>query len=75
MPLNKETKPNTNIYLAQSAAEYPDCISAEGKDSPNECLGCDSKQSNAKYPFIAIAPRLTLDQSGEHLIGSFLWIK
>ena len=57
--------------MAQSAGtiEYTDCISAEESDSPNECPGYDTKQSdgksssnvntlgNAKYPFIAMAPR------------------
>ena len=51
------------------AAEYTDCISAEGYDSPNECLGYDTKQSNgalenAEYPFIPIATRSTLARSG-----------
>ena len=56
--------------MAQSvgAAEYIDCISAEGEDCPNECprYDYDTKTSdvvmrdlwgNAEYPFIAIAPR------------------
>ena len=36
--------------MAQSAeaAEYTDCISAEGKDSPNEFLGYDTKQSDGE---------------------------
>ena len=34
--------------MAQStgAAEYTDCISALGKDSPNECPNYDAKQSD-----------------------------
>ena len=36
--------------MAQSpgAAEYTDCISAEGSDSPNECTGYDTKQSDVE---------------------------
>ena len=49
----------------------------KGYDSPNECPGYDSKQSdgegsnnagalgNAKYPFIAITPKSTLAESGK----------
>ena len=63
---------------AQSAGarEYTDCISAKGKDSPNNCPGYDTKQSdgevpgllklwgNADYPLIAIAPKPTLALRG-----------
>ena len=37
---------------AQSAeaVEYTNCISAEGKDSPNECPGYSIKQSNREAP-------------------------
>ena len=40
--------------LAQSAAaaEYNDCVSAEGKDSPYECLTYDTKQSHCETPVI-----------------------
>ena len=36
--------------LAQSAraVEYTDCISEEGKDTPNECPGYDAKQSDGE---------------------------
>ena len=34
------------------AAEYTDCISAEGQDSPNECPGYDTKQSDGEVPVI-----------------------
>ena len=52
-------------------AEYTDCISEEGCDSPNESRGYDTKQSdgkagaleNAEYPFIVIAPMFTLARS------------
>ena len=39
-------------HLTQStgAAEYTDCISAEGKDSPNECPGYDTKPSDGEAP-------------------------
>ena len=30
------------------AAEYTECISAEGQDSPNECPGHDTKQSDSE---------------------------
>ena len=38
--------------MAQSdgAAEYPNCISAEGYDSPNKCPGYDTKQSDGETP-------------------------
>ena len=38
--------------MAQSVGtvEYTDCISAEMLDSPNECLGYDTKQSDGKVP-------------------------
>ena len=32
------------------AAEYTHCISAEGKDSPNQCPGYDTKQSDDEVP-------------------------
>ena len=36
--------------MAQSAgaAKYTDCVSAEGQDSPNECPGYDTKQSDSE---------------------------
>ena len=34
------------------AAEYTDCISAEGKNSPNKCPGYDTKQSDGEVPVI-----------------------
>ena len=36
--------------MAQSAGaiEYTDCILAEGKDSPNECPGYGTKQSDGE---------------------------
>ena len=38
------------FLVAQSGGtvEYTDCISAEVKDSPIECLGYDTKQSEDK---------------------------
>ena len=58
--------------IAQSAGavEYTDCFSAEGQDPSNECPRYEWGSSdagalgNAKYPFIAIAPRPILDWSG-----------
>ena len=64
--------------MAQSAgaAEYTDCIIAEGQDSTNECLRYDTKQSDGEASimlelwgmqstlFIAIVPRFTLAQIG-----------
>ena len=54
--------------FAQSAGgvEYTDCFSAEGYDSPNECPGYNTKQSDGEvlvmleHPLIAIAPRSTM---------------
>ena len=58
------------MALSAGAAEYIDGISAV------ECPGSDTKQSdsdapvmperwrNAEYPFMAIAPRSTVTQSG-----------
>ena len=58
------------------AVEYTDFISAEKLDSPNECPGYDTKQSDCetpimlefsgmrRTPFIAIALRFTLARSG-----------
>ena len=34
------------LAQAAGAAEYTDCISAEGLDSPNECPRYDTKRSN-----------------------------
>ena len=34
------------IAQLAGAVEYTDCISAEGLDSPNECSGYDTKQSD-----------------------------
>ena len=41
-------------YLAQSAGavEYTDCTSAEGYDTPNECPGYDTKQSDGEVPAV-----------------------
>ena len=62
------------VQLA-GAVEY-DFTFAQGKDSPNDCPGYDTKQSdgeipvmlelwkNVKYLFIAIVTRSTLDWSG-----------
>ena len=38
--------------MAQSpdTAEYTDCISADGKDSPNECSTYNSRQSDGEAP-------------------------
>ena len=56
------------LCIAQSdgAVEYTDSTSAEGYDTPDECPGYDTKQSdgevlgNTEHPFIAIAPWSTL---------------
>ena len=51
------------------AAEYTNCISAEGEDYSNECPEYDTKQSDSEArgmrntPVIAIAPRSTLVRS------------
>ena len=34
------------------AVEYTNCISAEGKDSPYECPGYDTKQSDGEAPIM-----------------------
>ena len=43
---------NIQTVLAQSAgaAEYTDCISVKGKDTPNECPQYDSKQFDGEVP-------------------------
>ena len=43
-------KLNHKRHVAQSvgAGEYTDCISAEGYDSPNECSGWETKQSDGE---------------------------
>ena len=39
--------------MSASAVEYTNCTSAEGQDpSPNECPGCDTKQSHGEVPLI-----------------------
>ena len=38
------------IVQSAGAAEYTDCICAEGLDSPNVCFGFDTKQSDAQAP-------------------------
>ena len=65
---------NVNLVaqLAE-AAEYTDCISAEGQEPPhNECPGFDAKQwgsinagplRNLECPFITITPMSTLAQT------------
>ena len=64
--------------MTQSAgtAKYTDCISEEGLDSPKECPGYESTQTDGEVPvmldlrgmqsipFITIAPRSTLARSG-----------
>ena len=66
--------------MAQSAGDvkYTGCFTAERLDSPNECPGYDTKQSddeaplifgevlgNTQYPFAAIVPKSTLSRSGK----------
>ena len=40
----------TQHFMAQlaEAAEYANCISAEEQNSPNKCLGYDTKQSDGE---------------------------
>ena len=40
--------PNSTLAHLAGAAEYTDCISAEGQDSSNECSGYDAKQSDSE---------------------------
>ena len=43
------------------AVVYPDFISAEGKDSPNECPGYNTKQSDGEVPeMLELLERLQL---------------
>ena len=39
-----------NMFIVQSvgAAEYTNCISAEGSDSPQECYWYETKQSDGE---------------------------
>ena len=48
--------------MAQSgwAAEYTDCISAEGQNSPNMCPGYGMKQSHGEAPGMRSIPLLPL---------------
>ena len=69
--------------MAQSAgaAEFTDCISAEGLDPPNFCSRYDTKQSdglgfsnagalgNVEYLSIAIVLRSTLTWTGSTIYG------
>ena len=41
-----------DIAQSAGAVEYTDCISTEGLNSPNECPGHDTKQSDRKAPVI-----------------------
>ena len=42
--------PKIRVEMAKSdkVAEYTDCISTEGLDSPNECPGYNTKQSDGE---------------------------
>ena len=40
-------QPNSLAQLV-GTAEYTNCIPAEGKDSPDECSGYDTKQSDGE---------------------------
>ena len=68
------------------AAEYTDCISAEGQDSPNQCPESDTKQSDGKAPVLLelwimwntpLTPNLLgpLWPGVVALIESYLWVK
>ena len=39
-----------NMAQLAEAVEYTDCISAEGKDSTNECPVYDAKKSDGEAP-------------------------
>ena len=45
---------STYILFVQStgAVEYTDCTSTEKKDTPNECSGYDTKQSDGQVPIM-----------------------
>ena len=65
-----------SIAQFAEAMEYPECISAEGYDFPNECHGYDIKLSYGdvpvmlklggigEYPFFSIGARYSLSWSG-----------
>ena len=71
---------NSSSYLSffpvpsAGAVDYTDCISGEGSDSSTLTSVLDITlnnlmvrlQENAEYPFIAIAPRSTLNRSGSN---------
>ena len=42
------------MEIAQSAGavKYTDCTFADGKDTPNECPGYDTKQSDGEVPAV-----------------------
>ena len=50
MPLNKETRNQTILWISQSAGavEDIDCTSTEGHDTSNECPSYNTKQSDGE---------------------------
>ena len=40
------------VTQSVGAVEYTDCIYAEGQDSPNECPGYETKQSDGEAPVV-----------------------
>ena len=42
----------SNFSQSAGAVEYTNCISAEGQDAINECLGYDTKQSDGEVPLM-----------------------
>ena len=47
-----ELQLNVNMAQSAGAAEYTDCISADEQDSPNECPGYDTTQSDGEASVI-----------------------
>ena len=60
--------------MAQSAraVEYTDCIYVEGYDSPNECLGYNTKQSDSEVPVMLDLWGMSSDPALQSFPGS-LW--
>ena len=53
-------------------AEYTNCVSAEGQDSPNKCPGYDTKQFDSKAPVMLELWRMQSTPSLSSLLG-LLW--
>ena len=60
------------MLKSAGVAEYTDCISTEGYDSPNECPGYDTKQSDGKALIMLEVWRMQSTPSVPSLPGPLL---